>query len=214
MIIAIDGPAGAGKSTIARAVAQELKFAFVDTGAMYRAVTWKALQNGVDPNDEASLGQLAERSIIDMRDSEIFIDDRNVSEAIRLPDVDKAVSIVSRAKKVRECLVLKQRLLARTSGDIVVEGRDIGSVVFPGAEVKVFLTAGVEERARRRLKQLKEKGLEKESQEVESEIEARDKLDANRALSPLEKAADAHMVDTTDKSITEVVNAIIGLTGR
>ena len=214
MIIAIDGPAGAGKSTIAREVAQQLKFAFVDTGAMYRAVTWKALQNGLDLYDEASLGRLVERSTIELRDAQIFIDDRNVSEEIRLPDVDQAVSIVSRAKKVREHLVSKQRLLARTSGDIVVEGRDIGSVVFPGAEVKVFLTAGVEERARRRLKQLKEKGLEKEAQVVEREIQARDKLDAGRTLSPLEKAADAHTVDTTDKSITEVVNAIIDLTGR
>ncbi len=214
MIIAIDGPAGAGKSTIAREVAQELKFAFVDTGAMYRAVTWKALQNGVNPEDEASLGRLAERSTIDLRDSQIFIDDQNVSEEIRLPDVDKAVSIVSRAKKVREHLVSKQRLLARTSRDIVVEGRDIGSVVFPSAEVKVFLTARVEERARRRMKQLKEKGLEKEAQAVESEIQARDQLDSGRVLSPLEKAADAHMIDTTDKSISEVVNLIIGLIGR
>lgn len=211
MIIAIDGPAGAGKSTVAKEVAGRLKYGYLDTGAMYRAVTWKALREGADLGDQEALGRLTADSRLDLRDSRIFIDDRDVTAAIRMPDVGRAVSTVSKAAPVRAHLVEKQQTLARDLGDIVVEGRDIGTTVFPQAQVKVFLTAQTGERARRRLIELRAKGLEVEALAVEAEIRSRDEIDSGRAVSPLEKAPDAHEIDTTDKSIEQVVRIIIEL---
>jgi len=211
MIITIDGPAGAGKSTVAKEVAGRLGYGYLDTGGMYRAVTWKALRHGADLGDEAALGRLAADSELEVRDSHIFIDGHDVTEAIRLPDVGEAVSIVSKARPVRAHMVAKQRAFAQSFGNIVVEGRDIGTVVFPLAKVKVFLTAGEPERARRRVAELRAKGLEIEAAEVEQEIAARDRLDSGRAVSPLEPAPDAREIDTTDISIEEVVTAILGM---
>ncbi len=211
MIIAIDGPAGAGKSTIARKLAEKLGYGYVDTGAMYRAVTWSALDAGMDLTNEAALGRLAEQSQIDLSDSKILIDGRNVTHEIRLPDVGDAVSIVSSAKGVRACLVAKQRSLADAFGDLVIEGRDIGTVVFPDADIKIFLTASHEARSERRLNELRSKGVEVEAAVIEKELTARDSIDSKRAVSPLAKAKDAHLVDTTNKSIEEVVESIMAL---
>jgi len=211
MIIAIDGPAGAGKSTVAKEVARRLGYGYLDTGAMYRALTWKALQVRADLRDEEALGRLVSESRLDLRDSRILVDGRDITEAIRLPDVGEAVSIVSSAAPVRAHMVAKQQRLAERLGNIVVEGRDIGTVVFPDAEVKVFLTAGADERARRRVIELRGKGLEIEAAAVEEEIAIRDRLDSGRLVSPLEKAADAGEVDTTRKSIDEVVEIILEL---
>lgn len=214
MIITIDGPAGAGKSTVAKEVARRLGYGYLDTGAMYRAVTWKALRAKADLHEEEALGDLAAQSRLDLHDYHVFIDGHDVTKAIRLPDVGEAVSIVSRAPQVRECMVARQRQMAASLADIVVEGRDIGTVVFPDAEVKVYLTARSDERARRRLIELRAKGLEIEAVAVEKEMAGRDKLDSRRAVSPLEKAADAHEIDTTDKSIEEVVDIILGLRNK
>lgn len=214
MIIAIDGPAGAGKSTVAREVARRLDYGYLDTGAMYRAITWKALQVKADLDDEQALGRLARESLLDLKNSHILIDGHDVTLAIRLPDVGEAVSIVSRAPQVREQLVAKQRALAESLGDIVVEGRDIGTVVFPQAEVKAFLTARADERARRRVVELRGKGLEIEAAAVEAEMAARDKLDSDRRVSPLEKAADAREIDTSDKSIDDVVEIILDMVAQ
>lgn len=214
MIITIDGPAGAGKSTVAKEVARRLGFGYLDTGAMYRAVTWNALRTGVGLRDEEALGRLAGESRLELRDSHILIDGHDVTEAIRLPDVGEAVSIVSSAPQMRTHMVVKQREMAARLGDIVVEGRDIGTVVFPDAEVKVFLTARADERARRRVIELRGKGLEIEAAAVEAEIAARDRLDSGRRVSPLEKAADAGEIDTTDRSIDEVVDIILGLVAK
>lgn len=214
MIIAIDGPAGSGKSTVAKEVAKRLGFGYLDTGAMYRAITWKALKEQVDLEDPDALDILAGKASLDLQNSHILIDGDDVTEAIRLPDVGRAVSIVSRASAVRAHMVAKQRYMASRLGDIVVEGRDIGTVVFPDAEVKVFLTAAVNERARRRLLELRGKGLEIEARAVEREIAARDELDSSRAVSPLEKAPDARAIDTTDKSIEEVVRVILELAAK
>ena len=211
MIITIDGPAGAGKSTVAKEVARRLGYGYLDTGAMYRAVTWNALHTQTDLHDGEALGRLAGESRLELRASRIFIDGHDVTEAIRLPDVGEAVSIVSSAPQMRTHMVIKQREMAERLGNIVVEGRDIGTVVFPDAEVKVFLTARAEERSRRRVIELREKGLEIEAAAVEAEIAARDRLDSGRLVSPLEKAADAREIDTTDKSIIDVVDIILGL---
>ncbi len=214
MIIAIDGPAGAGKSTVAKEVARRLGYGYLDTGAMYRAITWKALQVKADLNDEPALGRLAADSLLDLKDSHILIDGHDVTLAIRLPDVGQAVSIVSRAPQVRREMVAKQRALAASLGNIVVEGRDIGTVVFPDAPVKAFLTARADERARRRVEELRSKGLEIEAAAVEAEIAARDRLDSGRRVSPLEKAADACEIDTSDKTIDEVVEIILDLVAK
>ncbi len=207
----MDGPAGAGKSTIARKLAEKLGYGYVDTGAMYRAVTWSALDAGIDLTNEEALGRLAEQSRIELSDSKILIDGRDVTHEIRLPDVGDAVSIVSSVKGVRVCLVAKQRSLADAFGDLVIEGRDIGTVVFPDADIKIFLTASHEARSERRLKELRSKGVEVEAVVIERELEARDRIDSKRAVSPLAKAKDAHLVDTTNKSIEDVVESIMAL---
>jgi cytidylate kinase len=211
MIIAIDGPAGAGKSTTAKEVAQQLLFGYLDTGAMYRAITYKALRSGSNLEDDEALGALAAESRLELSDSHILIDGIDVTQEIRLPEVGQAVSIVSSAPSVRRQMVEKQREVADRLKDVVVEGRDIGTVVFPNADVKIFLTAGEAERARRRLIELKDKGLDIEAAAVENELRERDRLDSGREISPLQRAADARLVDTTDKSIEQVVDTIVAM---
>lgn len=213
MIIAIDGPAGSGKSTIAKAVAKTLDFHYLDTGAMYRAIAWLALERGVDLEDSEALALLASHETISFEKDaahplvdRVYIAARDVTLEIRTPRIDAVVSLVAGRPEVRTALVAQQRELARLR-DTVMEGRDIGTVVFPDAEVKVFLTASPEARAVRRAAQNAERlGLESvcESDVLEALIE-RDRLDSGREHSPLVKAADAVEVDTTHLSVDEVV---------
>ncbi len=218
MIVAIDGPSGAGKSTVAKAVASKLGFSCLDTGAMYRAVAWRALKDGVSFDDAAGLGRIARECPIefgmmpgDPLPSTVSIDGADVTMAIRTAEIDKAVSPVSAEPAVRDALVGQQQRIGRT-GNYVVEGRDIGTVVFPGAEVKVFLTASAEERAMRRVKQNAERGVGSTDYEaVLADIRRRDEYDSTRASSPLKAAEDAITIDSTDISIDDVIDQICDL---
>ena len=218
MIVAIDGPSGAGKSSVAKAVAKDLGFCCLDTGAMYRSVAWKATGMGIDLDDDAALGRLARESVISFGHepgnplpTKVFIDDDDVTSAIRTAEMDKAVSPVSAAPSVREALVAQQRRIA-SEGDYVIEGRDIGTVVFPDAEVKVFLTASPEERARRRVKQNEERGVGlTDFEAVLADIERRDAYDSSRATSPLKPAPDAKILDSTNLTIEEVIDQICNM---
>ena len=215
MIIAIDGPSGAGKSTVAKAVAKKLGFSCLDTGAMYRAVAWRALQDGADLADEEACGRIArEREVSfghvagDPVPRRVFIDGDEVTEAIRTAEIDRAVSPVSAHPAVREALTAQQQRIGR-SGDYVVEGRDIGTVVFPEAAVKVFLTASDEERAHRRVRQNADRGVGSiDFEEVLADIRRRDEHDSARAAAPLKPAADAVHVDSTGHYIEEVIDMI------
>lgn len=214
MIIAIDGPAASGKSTVAREVAKRLGFKYIDTGAMYRAVTWKVLKERIDIINEDALIALARGADIELSDLKnshfiVTIDGEDVTEAIRSPKVSAAVSAVSKVPGVRAALVKKQRSFADIYPNMVVEGRDIGTVVFPDAEEKIFLVASPIERAKRRYRELKEKGHKVNLQVVERDIITRDQIDSTRPVSPLMKAPDAHSVDTTGKTIGQVVQEII-----
>lgn len=212
MIIAIDGPAGSGKSTVAKRLAKRLKIAYLDTGAMYRAIAFLALKKGIDLDDEIALTELARASDIEMKYdnmsiySEILINEEMVTESIRSPEVDSAVSLVSRVPGVRERLVEIQRSFV--SMDAVVEGRDIGTAVFPECEVKVYLTASEVVRADRRIIDMREKGHEIGRDEVEDSIKQRDNIDRSRKASPLVVADDAVRIDTSNMSIDEVVDKI------
>lgn len=205
--VAIDGPAGAGKSSVARAVAQELGFRYLDTGAMYRAVALAALERGIDVDDEAQVGQLVRRVDIEMEGDVLRLDGREVTSLLRGKDVTSVAARVARHVAVRESLVDLQRRLAAT-GDVVMEGRDIGSEVLPQAETKIFLTASLSERARRRSRQLGLPVDPSSLSELEREIERRDRSDTERAVSPLLKADDATVIDTTGLSLDEVVDRI------
>ncbi|HHU30660.1 MAG: (d)CMP kinase [Bacillota bacterium] len=213
--IAIDGPAGAGKSTVARAVAKKLGLAYLDTGAMYRAVTLAALREKVDLYDNKVLESLTAGLVIDIKNAEdgqniIYLNGEDVTAAIRLPEVSRHVSIVARCAEVREILVQKQKEIG-WRGNIVMDGRDIGTNVMPDAEYKIFLTASLEERARRRMFELREKGEHIELEQMIKEIEARDKIDTERECSPLRQADDAILVDTTNMTIAEVVDKIVDI---
>ncbi|RJQ54366.1 MAG: (d)CMP kinase [Actinobacteria bacterium] len=217
MIIAIDGPAASGKSTVAREVAKRLHFDYLDTGAMYRAVTWQALEQKVDVFDEAALKALARRIPIRFErspgseiDDRVFVGETDVTSAIRSPKVSSMVSLVARAAGVRRVMVERQRVLADEK-DSVVEGRDIGTVVFPYAEVKVFLTASAGERARRRSMEMQEEGHCVNVQSLERELISRDMVDSQRRSGPLMRACDARILNTTDKSVDEVVDEIVRL---
>ena len=214
MIIAIDGPGASGKSTVAKAVASRLGMHYLDTGAMYRAVAALALERGLPLDDEAALTELAEQSPVTFSyepgatlPSAVFIDGWDVTRIIRTPEVDASVSAVARVPGVREVLVTQQRALA--GGDAVVEGRDIGTVVFPNAEVKVFLTASPQERARRRSLDMVDLGHDLTENEVLERLERRDHLDSTRQASPLECAPDAIMLDTTGRTAEEVVDELV-----
>ena len=218
MIIAIDGPSGAGKSTVAKAVAKQLGFSCLDTGAMYRAVAWQALQNGVALDDAEALGEIARTYDIEFGhvDGEpvpkrVFIGGAEVTQAIRTAEIDKAVSPTSAVPAVREALVDQQRRIGN-AGNYVVEGRDIGTVVFPQAEVKVFLTASNEERARRRVAQNAERGVgSTDYEEVLADLIRRDEADSSRAASPLRPAEDATHIDSTAFTMEEVIAQICAL---
>jgi cytidylate kinase len=197
-LIAIDGPAGAGKSTVSRAVAERLGLERLDTGAMYRAVAWEALNRGVDPADATAVADIAATAEIEVAKA-VVIDGTDVTGAIRTPEVSQAVSIVAANPDVRRELVLRQRRWAAERHGAVVEGRDIGTVVFPDATVKIYLTASAEERARRR-----------GHDESADGVARRDRLDSTREASPLIQAPDAHVLDTTGRSVEDVVEEVLG----
>lgn len=215
MIIAIDGPSGAGKSTVAKAVASKMGFNCLDTGAMYRSVAWYALEHGISLDDASSLGAVATSRPISFGHNEgdpvpkrVFIDGDEVTDAIRTADVDKSVSTVSAHPCVREALLEQQRRIA-SQGNYVIEGRDIGTVVFPNAEVKVFLTASNEERARRRVLQNEQRGIGSvDFDEVLADIIRRDELDSSRQNAPLVAAEDAWLLDSTGRDIADVIEEI------
>ncbi|MDR4888737.1 (d)CMP kinase [Fredinandcohnia sp. QZ13] len=210
--IAIDGPAAAGKSTVAKIIAKDLSYIYVDTGAMYRALTYKALQSNLDLENEDQLLKALQNANLELRPSDngqlVFIDGKDVTEKIREHDVTNSVSIVSRHRKVREDMVKRQQGFAEHGG-VVMDGRDIGTHVLPNAEVKIFLLASVEERAVRRHEENLSKGYQSDLEQLKSEIAARDKLDSEREVAPLRKAEDAIEIDTTSLSIEEVVAKIM-----
>lgn len=210
-VVAIDGPSGSGKSTIARGVARALGWRVLDTGAMYRAVTLGALEARVPLDDEGACAGIAAEHTIAVDDGVTMIDGRDVSAEIRGPDVTAAVSTVSAHPRVREILVTRQRSWVAENGSGVVEGRDIGTVVFPAAPVKVFLTASDEERARRRQRDEAASQRAVAVEDVKSSLARRDALDSGRVASPLRPADDAVEVDTTDRSIDDVVSEVMEL---
>ena len=218
MIIAIDGPSGAGKSSVSKLVAIELGFSCLDTGAMYRSIAWQAVHDGVALDDAEALGEIARTYDIEFTHEPgnpspigVAIGGNDVTLAIRTAEIDRAVSPVSAVPAVREALVAQQQRIGH-AGDYVVEGRDIGTVVFPDAEVKVFLTASDEARARRRVLQNEQRGVgSTDFEEVLADIIRRDKYDSSRAASPLKAADDAVIVDSSDMTIEEVVEAICDL---
>jgi cytidylate kinase len=214
-IIALDGPAASGKTTIGRMLAARLGYLFFDTGVMYRAVALAAYQNGVDPADEAEVSELAEQIEIDVqpsadedgRSSTVLLDGDDVSWAIREPVVDASVSKVSAYARVRAAMVAQQRKIG-LRGKVVMVGRDVGTVVLPEAELKIFLEASLEERARRRYAELQSRGDKQTLQEVQAGLAQRDEVDSGRALSPLRPAEDAVIIDTTALTPEEILRQL------
>jgi CMP/dCMP kinase len=208
-VVAVDGPSGSGKSTVSRGVADALGLSVLDTGAMYRAVTLAALDAGIDPADADAAAATARRSRIDLDDGRVQLDGRDVTSQIRGPAVTDAVSIVSAHPRVREVLVGRQREWVERHGGGVVEGRDIGTVVFPDAPVKVFLTASDDERARRHQRDERAADRDVDVESVRKALGRRDQLDASRATSPLRRADDALVIDTTGRDADDVVAEIV-----
>lgn len=215
MIVAIDGPAGAGKSTVAKLVAERLGYLYINTGAMYRAVTWKALQDGIDLEDEGALVQLAKECNIAFENggSRVILNGGDVSQQIRSPKVDKNISTVVKFPRLREIMVQLQQRMGQ-KGRVVSEGRDVTTVVFPNADVKIYLTASPDERARRRYIELKEKGYELDLAQVKEDTIKRDLADETRDHGPLKLADDAVLLDTTNMTIDQVVEAILKICGK
>ena len=213
-IVAIDGPVGAGKSTVAMGVARALGIRYIDTGAMYRSVAWLALRQGVDLRDERAVASIAASASIEFVPANsrqaVVVNGTDVTEAIRTPEVSEAASVVSAHPAVRHAMVALQRRMG-AEGGVVMEGRDIGTVVFPDAEVKVFLDASPEERARRRFKELVAKGVAVDYESLKKAEEERDRRDSTRAHSPLRRAPDAVVIDTTGLTVQEIVDRIVQL---
>ncbi len=205
-VIAIDGPAGSGKSTVARQVAGRLGLDYLDTGAMYRAVAFEAIRRGIDPEDSQTVAELTRQMDLEVA-ARVMVNGTDATVEIRGPEVTRAVSVVAANPDVRHELVLRQREWVEARGGGVVEGRDIGTVVFPDAEVKVFLTASEDARANRRTKEM----LDRDYDQVAADLARRDRIDSTRAASPLSAAADAVPLDTTDLTADEVVERVLTL---
>jgi CMP/dCMP kinase len=212
LVIAIDGPAASGKSTTAKLVAERLGFLHLDTGAMYRAVTLKVLREHLDPRDSEKIARLVQSTRVELRRESghlrVLLDGEDVTDEIRSVEVTQTVSAISSLRAVRQAMVREQRTMGE-QGSVVAEGRDIGTVVFPGADLKFFVIADIEARARRRQKDLREQGVEKELAEIERAIRERDALDSSREESPLRKAADAIELDTSDMTIEDQVQFVV-----
>jgi len=213
MIITIDGPAGAGKSTVAKSLARCLSISYLDTGAMYRALTLKALREKVDLEDEQALVALGEKTDILLEGTDpsalkVYVDGDDVSEEIRSQEVTNATFHIARAPKVREIMVQWQRQIAQNT-DVVIEGRDIGTVVFPEAKYKFYLDADFEQRATRRIKELRDKGQSVEDDKLKKDLRERDTKDFTRQVGPLKKAEDAIVIDSTHLSVEEVIEKIL-----
>ncbi len=212
--VAIDGPAAAGKSTVAKIISEKLSYIYIDTGAMYRALTLKALNNNLDLKDESKIEEILLHTTIELNQKDnkqiVLLDGENVTEEIRNQEVTNNVSYIAKISAVREQMVLRQQKLAEHRG-VVMDGRDIGTHVLPDAEVKIFLIASVEERAIRRYEENKRRGILTDLEELKEDIKRRDEMDMNRKVSPLIKASDAVEVDTTSLTIDEVVQAILNV---
>ena len=212
LIVAIDGPAGSGKSTSAKLVARKLGYLYIDTGAMYRAVTLAAIRKNVLDKNEAII-ELARNIDIDLEfingSTMVYLNGEDVSDEIRTQEINKHVSDVSKIEEVRAALVKRQQELGNKNGGVVMEGRDIGTVVFPNADVKIFLTASIDQRSIRRTKEYKEKGIDVSLEEVEKNLLERDKIDSTRTVSPLKKSPEAYEVDTSSVTIEEQVDSIL-----
>lgn len=213
LTIAVDGPAGSGKSTISKKIAKKLNIVYIDTGAMYRALTLKILRNNISLYDKTELCKTLQNTSIDFRDNHIFLDGEKVDEEIRDNKISTNVSDVAKIKEVREKLVEIQRDIARNKS-VIMDGRDIGSFVLPDANYKFYITASIEERGYRRYKELKEKGYNANLNIIIDEIRERDRIDSTREFAPLVKCADAIEIDTTDKTIEEVVTEMLEIVSR
>lgn len=206
-IVTVDGPAGSGKSTIAKIIAKKYGFTYLDTGAMYRMIALYALENSISLDDTEAVEDMLKNTKLDIIGNQFFLNGKDVSEEIRTPRVSAIVSPVSAIKEVRVKLVDLQREISKGKS-VILDGRDIGTVVFPNGDIKIFLVASPEERAKRRLKEYEEKGVEADYESVLASIKERDYLDSTRKESPLKKAEDAHEIDSSTMSIDEVVEAI------
>ena len=216
--IAIDGPVASGKTVVGRLLAQRLGYRVLDTGLMYRAITWQALENGVDLEDRERMTSLVQEHDLEVRfgdggEASIFLDNRDVTPYLRLPEVEQGVSQVARIPAVREALVALQRRIGR-EGQVVMVGRDIGTVVLPDAPLKVYLTAAVEERAQRRYRELQGLGTSMGYEQVLRELQQRDRLDLERQIAPLRPAEDATIVTTDGFNVQDVVEWVVSLLGK
>jgi CMP/dCMP kinase len=216
LIIAIDGPSGAGKSTLAKRLAKQLGFIYLDTGAMYRALALKVLREGIDLSDDALLAEVVSSTDIDLKENagrlEVLLDGRDVAGEIRTPEVSQMASRISASKSVRARMLELQQAVGQR-GSLVAEGRDIGTVIFPEAEVKVFLDASARERARRRYQELKAAGREVDFDATLKEMEERDRRDSERALAPLRRADDAMVIDSSDLDADAVAAMVLARIG-
>ena len=206
-IVTVDGPAGSGKSTIAKIIAKKYGFTYLDTGAMYRMIALYALENSVNLEDSKAIESMLENTKLDIIGNQFFLNGKDVSEEIRTPRVSAKVSLVAAIKEVRVKLVELQREISKGKS-VILDGRDIGTVVFPNGDVKIYLVASPEERAKRRLKEYEQKGVEADYESVLASIKERDYIDSTRKESPLKKAQDAHEIDSSTMSIDEVVEII------